>query len=535
MRSRLGRIAVVATLVLASGQAHGDVILDWNDQLLNAVRAERTSPPRASRHMALVNVAMYDAVNGIVGTHQPYFVVPAAPPGASIEAAAAAAAHTVLSGIYPSRQDVLNAALEATLAGVPDGVSEDDGVLWGESVAISLLTLRFGDGSDSVFGYSAPEGAGWWIPTPPAFASPLLPNWPFVLPWSMKTGDQFRAPAPPPPTSFEYAVGFDEVLRLGPANGSERTPDQTETALFWDDGPGSATPPGHWQEIAQVLSQAHGLSVVENARLFALLGMAVADAAIVSWDNKYFWNQWRPVTGIVHADIDGNPATAPDTDWSSLINTPPFPTYTSGHSTFSGASSKILELFFGHDDVAFSATSDLLPGVTRSYESLSEAAEEAGQSRIYGGIHWQWDNTAALSSGRALAEHVFFNLLRPISVPGACIESSTRVCLNGGRFAVQAHWATNQGTHGAATAGPQLGDDTGTFWFFNSNNTELTVKVLDGCDVFDTYWVFASGLTNVEVTLTVTDTETGQVKTYFNPLEKPFSPIQDTSAFATCP
>jgi hypothetical protein len=171
--------------------------------------------------------------------------------------------------------------------------------------------------------------------------------------------------------------------------------------------------------------------------------------------------------------------------------------------------------------------------VTRSFTRLSEAAEEAGQSRIYGGIHWQYDNQAGLASGRALGDHVYFNVLTPLTEPGPCVAGPNALCLGGGRFKVEASWQTAS-AHGAAAA-DGLSTDSGNFWFFNPDNVELTVKVLNACDGFDRYWVFVSGLTNVEVLVKVTDTHTGHVRQYFNPQDHAFVPVQDTNAFDTCP
>jgi PAP2 superfamily len=514
--------------------ARADAVIDWNNVILDAIRSHRTNPPVATRSLALLHTAVFDAVDGIVGGYDPYFVPGPGPVGASPEAAAAAAAHTILSAVYPDTTDVFDAALAQSLAAIPDGPAKTDGVAWGETCAAAILALRQNYGSSLPAPYSAPEGAGWWVPTPPAFAPTLLPNWPYVTPWTMHSGSQFRVGAPPTLTSDEYRLAFDEVRLLGDRDHSLRTADQSQIALFWNDGAGTDTPPGHWQAIAQAIAAAESNALIDNARLFALISITQADAAIVSWDNKYYYNHWRPYTGIVHADTDGNPATAPDPAWFNFITTPPFPTYTSGHSTFSGSSSRILAHFFGTDDVAFSATSDGLPGVTRSFTRLSQAAEEAGQSRIYGGIHWQYDNQAGLSSGRALADYVFFNFLRPVSPPGTCIEDDATLCLQGGRFRVVARWADFAQGSGPGHA-VSAGDGSGGFWFFNPANPELTVKLLDACAPFDHFWVFAAGLTNVEVQLTVTDTETGRVKQYFNPLGRAFAPVQDTAAFATCP
>jgi hypothetical protein len=285
-----------------------------------------------------------------------------------------------------------------------------------------MLSHRADDGADAVVPYTPSGEFGDWQPTPPAFAPALLPQWPYVTPFAMTSGDQFRGPAPPPFSSPDYATAYNEVRELGDTDSATRTADQTQIAYFWEDGAGTATPPGHWQVIAQQMAEMFGNDLLENARLFALLSMTQADAAICSWDHKYFYDHVRPYTAITsEADDDGNPATAEDPTWFNLIPTPPFPTYTSGHSTFSGGSARMLGHFFSTDDVDFCAPSPdpqrwptQLTGVVRCWNHLSQAAEEAGQSRIYGGIHWQYDNQGGLSSGRALADYVFENFLQPI-------------------------------------------------------------------------------------------------------------------------
>ena len=346
---------VVAILCLA-GELRADVVIDWDNVLLNAIRIDRTPPPKASRAMAAVHVSIYDAVNGLLGGYTPYHVTASAPAGASPEAATTAAAHKVLVALFPAQQATFDTARNNSLAAIPDGAAKTDGISWGESVADQILALRAHDHAADVVTYSAPTGALWWIPTPPALADALLPNWPSVTPWFMASGSEFRQAAPPSPGSAQYTAAFREVKRLGRVDSTFRTPGQTQIALFWADGAGTATPPGHWLVIAQGISQQQHLSLLENARLFALLGLTVADAAIVSWDHKYYYSDWRPVTGIQHADADGNPDTAADPSWLPLIATPPFPSYTSGHSTFSGSSAKILELYFGTDAVPFTTT-----------------------------------------------------------------------------------------------------------------------------------------------------------------------------------
>ncbi len=530
MQRRFVVVLVLTALLGAAGAARADVVSEWNEVLLDAVRIDKTAPPKASRAMAIVHVSAFDALIGIVGGFTPYHSTDPAPAGASPEAAVAAAAHRALVALYPAQQATFDAALAASLAAIPDGPAETAGVAWGRSVADAILALRADDGSDTVVGFNGPEGANWWTPTAPAFAAALLPQWPHVTPWSMTSGSQFRAGSPPSLTSVEYTIAFNEVKRLGRVQSLQRSAEQTQIALFWADGPGTATPPGHWLVIAQHFAEDHNLSLVQKARLFALLGITVADAAIISWDHKYAYNHWRPANGIPLADKDGNPDTTADPGWRPLITTPPFPAYTSGHSTFSGSSARILALFFGSDAFAFDDGSDALPGVVRSFTGFSQAAAEAGQSRIYGGIHWQYDNQVGLATGRELAEQVFFTQLAPLGPIGACAPGLGNLCFQGGRFQVEAIWSTGS-AGGPGFAVPDTAD-SGRFWFFDEENTELVVKVLDGCALNDRFWVFASGLTDVEVLITVTDTTDGRTRRYFNPLGKAFLPIQDTGAFS---
>ena len=395
------------------GSARADVVTDWNDVLLEAVRTDKTPPPRAARAMAMVHTAVFDALNGYRHSYEPYHVTADAPRFASRRAAAAAAAHRVLSALYPAQAAAFDAVLARSLAGIPSRHRRKRGVAWGRFCADEILALRVDDGADDVVPYAPPVGPGYWQPTPPALAPALLPNWPTVTPWAMASGTQFRPAGPPALSSASYTAAFDEVKELGSATSATRTAEQTEIALFWADGAGTATPPGHWNEIAQGLAVSTPRGLVRNARLFALLDLALADAAIVAWDAKYHFHHWRPITGIREGDTDGNPDTTGDATWTPLMATPPFPAYVSGHSTFSAAAAAVLARLAGTDAVPFSTTSDGLPGVTRRFASFSDAAVEAGLSRIYGGIHWQYDNEDGLAAGTALGNYVVDALLRP--------------------------------------------------------------------------------------------------------------------------
>jgi membrane-associated phospholipid phosphatase len=389
------------------------MVLRWNEILCQVVRTDRTAPPMAARNMAIVHVAIYDAVNAIYRTHYMYYtdVVPA--PGTSPEAAAAAAAYGTLSQLYPQQKESLDREYAASLAALPAGAGRDAGADLGLFVARKVLAWRSTDGSTAQSEYRLKKIPGLWQPTPPAFAPALLPQWGRVAPFAMRPDTRFYPPAPPALASAAYTRAFHEVLTLGGRDNSARTPEQTEIALFWADGDGTVTPVGHWNQIAQTVALSRGHTLAENARMFALLNLGLADAGTLCWLIKFHYGYWRPVTAIPEAALDGNPQTAPDPNWTPLIVTPPFPSYTSGHSTFSGAAAAVLADFCGTDQVTFSSTSGGLPGVTRQFTSFSAAAAEAGQSRIYGGIHWQFDNVEGLTCGRNLGHFVTRHYLVP--------------------------------------------------------------------------------------------------------------------------
>jgi membrane-associated phospholipid phosphatase len=401
-------IVYIATMNLASSigsPANADVVTDWNNATLNAIRTGRTAPPIASRSLAILHVSIYDAVNGIARSHEPYLVQSVAPSSASREAAASAAAHQVLVNLFPAEASSFDTRHADILEVIPDGPQKVAGIVWGEFVANQILAARANDGSNAVVPPPGGSGPGVWVPTPPAFAPYLLPQWGFVVPFGMSSSSQFRPPGPPSIESEQYAADYNEVKELGAATGSTRTEEQTEIALFWADGAGTETPPGHWNSIARIIASDRGNTLEENAKLFALLNIAMADAAICAWDAKYTFHFWRPVTAINFAE--------PGLNWASFIVTPPFPDYTSGHSTFSAAAATVLPLFYGTEDLPFTTGSDFLPGVTRSFSTCLDAAEEAAVSRLYGGIHFRSANEDGLQAGIAIGEWTYSHYLRP--------------------------------------------------------------------------------------------------------------------------
>ncbi len=395
----------VSTALLIGTVAYADVVTDWNNAALDAIRNGHTPPPIASRSLAILHVSIYDAVNGVARTHEPYLVQSEVPASASREAAASTAAHEALINLFPAAASSFDALHAAILAAIPNGPQKTAGIVWGEFVADQILAARANDGWNASVPPPGGSGPGVWIPTPPAFLPYLLPQWGFVMPFAMSSSSQFRPPGPPSLDSQRYAADYNEVKELGAAVGSTRTEEQTQIALFWADGAGTETPSGHWNSIAQIIGAAQGNTLEENARLFGLLNIAMADAAICAWDAKYTFHFWRPVTAIAFAE--------PELHWMSFIVTPPFPDYVSGHSTFSGAAATVLPLFYGTEDLPFTTGSDSLPNVLRSFSTCLDAAEEAAVSRLYGGIHFRSANEDGLQAGISIGEWTATFYLQP--------------------------------------------------------------------------------------------------------------------------
>lgn len=398
----------------------GDVVTDWNSVTLKAIKASRTAPPIAAYNLAMVQGAVFDAVNTIEHKYAAYHVTDiTAPLNASIEAAAAAAAYQVLVKLYPTQTSIFDAQLVKSLARVADGQSETDGVKLGKDVANEILAWRSTDGAataiagtNNTYTPDPSKTPGAWQPTPDGYKVAFLPEWGKVTPFIIANAGTYIPPAPPAIGSEQYAIELNQVKDLGGKDSTTRTADQTEIATFWAyDRPGTYTPPGQYNEIAQLAAGSKHSSIIENARLFATLNIAMADASICCWETKYTFDRWRPVTAIREANTDGNDKTSADANWSSFLNTPAFPAYSSGHSTFSGVADSVLTGFFG-DNYAFTATSFELPGVTRKFTSFRQAAEEDGISRVYGGVHFISDNIQGLKAGRDVGNFALTNFAK---------------------------------------------------------------------------------------------------------------------------
>jgi hypothetical protein len=435
-----------------------DAVLDWNAVLLAANRqdhsgtfgpAEQGGPTRTSRAFAIVHIAMYDAVNSIYRTHEPYtgFISTKDP---SVDAAVAQAAHDTLVALYPAQTAVFDAALANYLAGVANGAAKHEGRKLGRTAAARILRERQSDGSDRVVSYEPVGLPGEHREDPENPGQGFLgPEWGQVRTFGIPNGKYFRAPPPPALTSDDYTAAYNDVMELGGDGHTTptlRSKEQTEIGLFWayDGTIGLGTPPRLYNQIARVIAAEKGNSEAQNARLFALINIAMADGGITCWETKYFYAFWRPILGIRESDLgtgpsglgDGNPDTVGDTTWtplgapaSNVSNggknfTPPFPAYTSGHATFCAAALHTIFRFYDQE-VAFEFQSDEFNGittdnlgkkrrkVTRSFDSLTEAIWENAQSRIYLGIHWQFDATGGVVQGESTADYVFDHLLRP--------------------------------------------------------------------------------------------------------------------------
>jgi hypothetical protein len=415
------RLVTFALLVTAFSRlplpAADNAVLFWNEQALNATRLARQPPPVIALHLGTFHAAIADAVDGIAGQWQPWLVTEKAPAGANIDAAIASAAYTVLNAIWGQASNPHNfqVAYDTSLAAIPDGQSKTDGIEWGKHVAQLVLADRAKSGFGTPVKYTAGTKPGEWRETAPEFRAAATPQLGRTKPFVMESAEQFRGPPPPAVESKEFADALNQVAKVGGRDDADRTDYQTQSVPFWSDGLGTSGPAGHWNMIAQGLAKDRKLSEIETARLFALLNFAAADAFISAWDTKFFYNTARPETEIREITKDTNPYIEQRANWIPNMASLPFPSYPSAHMTFTAAATRVLALYFGADDVMFSTTSDGLPGAVRTFHKLSDASEEVGMSRIYGGIHTKFDVTAGKDVGARIGDWVFAHALRPTS------------------------------------------------------------------------------------------------------------------------
>jgi hypothetical protein len=366
----------------------------------------------------MLHIAIFDAVNSIERSFTPYFIKVRASRGASKQAAAAQAAHDVLVALYPRQQDMLDAALAESLAGLPpDGCDEGSAV--GQAVASAILDWRRTDGWDATPPpYVLPSEPGLWQPTPPGFSPAAFTHFPDVVPFAITDRRQFGPSPPPALTSAQYATDFNETKAIGRVDSPSRTDDQTLVARLWAADPALGTPTSIFDiyyTLAGDVALAFGSDLVQTARLFALLSVAIHDGLLTSQTSKFDYGLWRPVTAIPRADEDGNVFTDPDPTWLPLLVTPPYPTYAGNMAEFGAACATVLARFFGTNVFPVETHWEGTPGWTRTYPSFWAIADEEARSRIYGGIHFHFDTIAGQEIGTKVGNYLMDNFMLPRS------------------------------------------------------------------------------------------------------------------------
>jgi PAP2 superfamily len=395
----------------------GHEVIKWNQLLRQILRIPGAQPPTISggRSLAMLHIAIFDAVNSIERSFTPYFIKVRALQGASKQAAAAQAAHDVLVALYPPQQDLLDAALAESLDGLPPDRC-DQGIAVGQAVASAIVDWRRTDGWDAPPPpYVLPPEPGFWQPTPPGFSPATFTHYPDVVPFATTDSRQFRPPPPPALTSAQYATDFNETKAIGRVDSPSRTDDQTLVARLWA---AVGTPTGSadiYNNLARDAALAFAIDLVQTARLFVLLNVALHDGVQTSWTSKFDYGLWRPVTAIQHADEDANVFTDADPDWLPLLVTPPYPTYAGNAATIGAAAATVLARFFGTNVFQFEAHWEGTPGWTRTYPSFWAIADEQARSRIYGGIHFHFDTIAGQEIGTKIGHYLIENFMLPRS------------------------------------------------------------------------------------------------------------------------
>ena len=403
---RLTVVVITIFMTLSGATAYADAVTDWNQTALDVLKAANMVGNPWSRAMAMVHVAMSDAINSVQARYTRYVTAAPTAPNASADAAAVTAAREILIQLAPAQKAKIDEAYAESLSRIQDGSAKKDGITLGEQVAALVRADRSSDATNVPDTYRPITSPGVWVPTQP----PLFPQYAQAKPWSMKSADQFRPGPPPSLTSTLYARDYNETRELGGSKSSKRTQQQTDAVRFWTQsnfGPS-------WSEAARQLSAVKQLSLADNARLFALLTMGIADSFILDWDAKFHYNFWRPVTAIRNGDRDGNDATERDASWTPLYVTPMHPEYPSQAAIQSGAAAGILEAVFGTGPVSsFTATDAADSRLLRQFTSIGQMAEEQRLVRIWGGVHFR--NTLEVSDqmGRQIASHLLNNYLTP--------------------------------------------------------------------------------------------------------------------------
>jgi PAP2 superfamily len=411
MNSRLCTGLLTVVMITAAPSAFANVITDWDDKALVAVTPMAglggTNPYMAQRMMAMVHAAMFDAVNSIERRYRPYLVQLPADPTTSKEAAAGAAAATVLATIDAKTAGEMKVAIAAYLASIPDGAAKSNGVSLGEAVAAKVLEARLNDGSDAPDAYRPRTTPGVYVPT----AITISSMWPNMKPFAIANPSQFRPGPPIALESNEWVTDYNELRDYGGQTSAKRTAQQTETARFWLVGP-----PAAYHPFVRQLVIVKQMSVVESARFMALAAIGINDAIIAVLDAKYHYNFWRPITAIRNGDIDGNPATDREATWQPIANTPMHPEYPCSHCIQSGAVAGVVKAVFRTEEIPETAmTSPTAPSVTHRWTNMTAFTEEVANARVWAGFHYRFSTRVGTEMGLRIGEHIAINAMQPVA------------------------------------------------------------------------------------------------------------------------
>jgi PAP2 superfamily len=404
-----GGVAAQQSEKLGTIASHSaNVIVEWDAKAV-AVIAPATPAPLSQREAALVNIAMFDAVNAIERRYRPYLFEPTAAPTTSQEAAAAMAAATVLTALHPETAENIKAMLASYLAAIPDGEAKGQGLKLGEAVATKVLQARAADGATAPDAYRPKASPGVYVPTAITVGS----AWPNMKPFALAKPSQFRPGPPPALDSKEWAADYNEIKTYGGKTSTARSPQQTETARFW-----LAVGPPPYHQIPRQLILTQKMSIVDSARFMALYAVALTDAYIAVYDAKYHYDLWRPITAIRNGGVEANAATPRDPAWQPIDNTPMHPEYPCAHCINAGAAAAVIEAVLGSKTIpAVSMTSTTAPGVTHRWTSLDAFCEEVSNARIWAGFHYRFSTVVGTDMGRRVGEYVVQNVMQPAPQP----------------------------------------------------------------------------------------------------------------------
>jgi PAP2 superfamily len=406
---------LMVSLLVGTLAARADVVLDWNAIAVNTAVANQQNPIAQARYAAIVQLAVFEAVNSITHKYQPYLGTITAPADASPDAAAVEAAYQVLIAYFGASQ-TLNTDYLNSLSLIPDGPAKTDGIATGDAAAAAMIALRANDGSSPAqfFTPGTPVPGQWQAtascPIVNGVAVGTAFQWQNVTPFGISSASDFLLDPPPVLTSDEYAKTYNEVMTVGSLNSTQRPPDRANVALFY----AAASPTQVFNQVAEQVALEHRHSLSQNARALALINMAMSDSLVASFLNKYFYNFWRPETAIHAGDSDGNPKTTGDPSWAPFIVTPCFPSYPSNHGSASNSAAAILRRLYGEDGHSITLTNPSVPTIVLQYTSFEQITDDISDARVYGGIHFRTDQVAGERLGTAVGKAVYKHNLRPV-------------------------------------------------------------------------------------------------------------------------